>query len=233
MNRTERAASRDPTPWTAAELRVLGSLDSPEAVQAWLDDVPYNDEITCRSPRRVLRDRRAHCMEGALFAAAALERLGQPPRIVDLIAERDDDHIIVLFRRGRGLGAVAKSNYTGLRYRSPVYRTLRELVLSYFDHYFNADAELTLRAYTRPLDLSTTRFGEWRTREDDLDEIGDHLDRLRPIPVVAASDVPALRPVDPSLYRAGLLGANWKGLYKASGAEENPGADLHPGAILD
>src|SRR5512142_3441826 len=106
-------------PWTKTEAELLRQLDSPEAIQAYLDSVPYNDEITCRSPRRVLRDGKAHCMEGALFAAAALERLGQPPVLVDMRAERDDDHIVALFRRGGRLGAVAKSNFTGLRYRSP------------------------------------------------------------------------------------------------------------------
>ncbi len=201
--------------WTAAELEVLARLPTPEAIQEYLDAIPYNDEITCRSPRRVLRDRKAHCMEGALFAAAALERIGQVPLLVDMRAERDDDHIVALFRRNGRLGALAKSNYTGLRYRSPVYGSLRELVLSYFEDYFNPSGELTLRSYTRPLDLRTSRFGEWRTREDDLDDIGEHMDTLPITVVVSPEDAVALRPVPPLLMEAGLLGANPKGLYGA------------------
>lgn len=201
--------------WTKAELEVLRELDSPEAIQAYLDALPYNDEVTCRSPRRVLRDGRAHCMEGALFAAAALEQLGQPPVLVDLRAERDDDHIITLFRRGGLLGALAKSNFTGLRYRSPVHRTLRELVLSYFEDYFNSDGELTLRGYTRPLDLRTARFGQWRTREDEMDDIGEHMDTLPVRVLVTPGQAPTLRRVPPAEMEAGLLGANPAGLYGA------------------
>ncbi len=201
--------------WTKAELDALHELDSPEAIQAYLDGIPYNDEITCRSPRRVLRDGRAHCMEGALFAAAALERLGYPPVLVDLRAERDDDHIIALFRRDGLLGALAKSNFTGLRYRSPVHRSLRELVLSYFEDYFNPDGELTLRGYTRPLDLRTPRFAQWRTREDDLDDIGEHMDTLPVRLLLTPEQVRHLRHVPPAEMEAGLLGANPAGLYGA------------------
>ncbi len=199
--------------WSADELAVLGRLTTPEAIQEYLDALPYNDEITCRSPRRVLRDGKAHCMEGALFAAAALERLGHRPVLVDMRAERDDDHIVALFRRDRRLGAVAKSNYTGLRYRSPVYCSLRELIMSYFEDYFNPAGELTLRGYTRPLDLRQSRFGQWRTRLDDLDDIGEHMDTLRVTSIVTPAEAAALRPVPPALMEAGLLGANPKGLY--------------------
>ncbi len=202
-------------PWNAEELAQLRVLDSPEAIQRYLDGLPYNDEPTTRSPRRVLRDRKAHCMEGALFAAAALERLGHPPLLVDMRAERDDDHILALFRADGRLGAIAKSNFTGLRYRSPVYRSLRELVISYFDLYFNSEGELTLRGYTRPIDLSGDRFGQWRTREDDLDDIGDHMDRLGVIRVVTPEQVRRLRPVPAAEMEAGLLGANLKGLWGA------------------
>ncbi len=201
--------------WSADELAVLCRLGTPEAIQEYLDGMPYNDEITCRSPRRVLRDRKAHCMEGALFAAAALERLGHPPLVVDMRAERDDDHIIALFRRAGRLGALAKSNFTGLRYRSPVYRSLRELVMSYFEDYFNPLGELTLRGYTRPLDLRQARFGQWRTRPDDLDDIGEHMDRLPVTWLVTTEEAATLRPVPPPLMEAGLLGANPKGLWGA------------------
>src|ERR1700761_6222830 len=122
--------------FTPAEQSVFRRLDSPEKIQRFVDDLRYNKEpggVTCRSPRRVMRDRTAHCMEGALFAAAALRMLGDPPLLLDLEAVHDDDHVLAIFRR-RGLwGAIAKSNYSGLRFREPVYRTLRELAMSYFD----------------------------------------------------------------------------------------------------
>ena len=133
----------------AGERKQLRGLKTPEKIQRFLDDeIGYNKEAggaTCRSPRRVLRDRLAHCMEGALFAAAAVGLLGFPPLLLDLEAERDDDHVLAIFRHRGHWGAIAKSNYSGLRYREPVYRTLRELVMSYFEHYYNLKKEKTLR----------------------------------------------------------------------------------------
>ena len=126
--------------FTPAERAVFRRLNSPDKIQRFLDDLAYNKEpggATCRSPRRVLRDRMAHCMEGALFAAAALRMNGHPPLLLDLEAVRDDDHVLAIFRLRGHWGAAAKSNFAGLRYREPVYRTLRELVMSYFEQYFN------------------------------------------------------------------------------------------------
>jgi len=123
-----------PDDFTAAERAVFRRLATPEKIQRFLDELPYNKEPhgdTCRSPRRVLRDRTAHCMEGALFGAAALRMIGHPPLLLDLEAVRDDDHVLAIFRSRGHWGALAKSNYSGLRYREPVYRTLRELAMSY------------------------------------------------------------------------------------------------------
>ena len=136
------------------ELAILGRLKTPEKIQSFLDsEIGYNKELqgaTCRSPRRVLRDRLAHCMEGALFGAAALRVLGHPPLLLDLEAVRDDDHVLAIFRPRGHWGAVAKSNYSGLRYREPVYRSLRELAMSYFEHYYNLRREKTLRTLFAP-----------------------------------------------------------------------------------
>jgi hypothetical protein len=199
--------------WSTAEAAVLSRLTHPASIQEHLDALPYNAGTTCRSPRGVIRYGIAHCMEGALFAAAALERLGHPPLLVNIRAVRDDDHVIAIFRYGRRLGAVAKSNYAGLRYRSPVYRSVRELVVSYFDHYFNTSGELTMRAYSRPLDLRARRFSGWQWAEDD-EYIGDALDRQSETVIVDARVEPDLRPVDARLLKAGLLGANPEGLFK-------------------
>ncbi|MBI4868944.1 MAG: hypothetical protein HY816_18545 [Candidatus Wallbacteria bacterium] len=202
--------------WTGEERRVLDRLRSPEAVQSFLDDVPYNDEITCRSPRRVLRDRKAHCMEGALLAAAAFAHHGRRPALVDLRAAKgkDDDHVIVVFQEAGFWGAVAKSNFSGLRYRSAVYRSLRELAVSYFEDYFNLQAERTLRSYSRPLVLSDRVFPGWRTAEHDLDAIGEHLDGLVHTPLVTPARARRLPKVDKRRFEAGLLGSNPDGLFK-------------------
>ena len=122
---------------TAAELRKLRSLKTPHGIQRALDDMPYHLADSAWSPRMVLRENTSHCYEGALFAAAALRVIGFPPLILDLEAEHDTDHVIAVYRIDGHWGALAKSNYTGCHYREPVYRTLRELVLSYFEVYFN------------------------------------------------------------------------------------------------
>ncbi len=204
------------TTWSARETKLLDRLDSPEKIQDFLDSIPYNDEVTCRSPRRVMRDRKAHCMEGALFAAAALAHHGLPPLLVDLRAVKgqDDDHVIALYRRDGLLGAVAKSNFTTLRYRSPVYRSIRELAMSYFDFYFNLDSILSLQEVSRPLELTDRTFPGWRTAEQDLDVIGEKLDRVRHEPLASPAAMKALKPVSHLMYQAGMLGSNPAGLFK-------------------
>ena len=140
------------------ETRVLKALKTPEKIQRFLDiEIGYNKEPdgdTIRSPRRVLRDMVAHCLEGALLAAAALRVQGFPPLLLDLEAVRDDDHVLAVFKQHGHWGAIAKSNYSGLRFREPVYRNLRELAMSYFEHYFNLAQEKTLRNYSRPVNLA-------------------------------------------------------------------------------
>ncbi len=192
------------------ELAVFRRLSTPQRVQAFLDALPYNTEPrgdTLRSPRRVLRDRTAHCAEGAIFAAAAFRVYGRPPLLVDLVAERDDDHVIALYRE-RGLwGAVATSKFSGLRLRPPVYRTVRELVLSYFEQYFNWGGERSLRAYSRPVSL--VRFDRigWITAEADLWPIAEHLAVIPHTPLVPRAVARRLTRVDKRSFAAGVLGA--------------------------
>src|SRR5438034_790785 len=158
-------------PFTPAERAVFRRLSTPEKIQRFLDDLAYNKETggpTCRSPRPVLRDRTAQSMEGALFVAPALRMIGHPPLLLDLEAVRDDDHVLAIFRLRGHWGAVAKSNYSGLRYREPVYRTLRELVMSYFEHYYNLKQEKTLRNYSRPVNLRRFDASAWMTAEEDV-----------------------------------------------------------------
>lgn len=173
-------------PFNARELAVLRRLTTPARVQRFLDhDIAYNKEPdgpTCRSPRRVLRDRTAHCMEGALFAAAALGCLGHEPMLLDFEAVRDDDHVLAIYRVGGHWGAIAKSNYASLRFREPVYRTLRELAMSYFEHYHNLAGEKSLRRYSRPVRLD--RFSNWRTAEHDVWEIPEYLCTIAHVPLL-------------------------------------------------
>jgi hypothetical protein len=200
--------------WNTKEKKVLDRLDSPRAIQDFLDGIPYNPEPVCRSPREVLRVRRAHCMEGALFAAAAISRLDRPPLVVDLRAANDDDHVIAVFKEGERWGAVAKSNTTMLRMRDPVYRTIRELALSYFPFYFNTDGEMSLRAYSAPFDLSLYDNRGWRYTNDDLEYIGDDLDRRRHTRLVGDEAARALPRAPQYLIDACFAGADPKGLFR-------------------
>jgi|YNPNPStandDraft_1061719.scaffolds.fasta_scaffold22066_4 hypothetical protein len=201
---------------TAEERATLAALNSPAAIQAYLDATPYSPEERDRCPLNVMRDRVAHCLDGGLFAAMALRRLGHPPLIVDLWPEPglDDDHVLAVFKQNGCYGAVAKSNFVGLRYREPVYRTLRELVMSYFELFYNVDGVKTLRSYTRPLDLSRfDRYG-WMWDDAGVAPIVARLATLPRYPVADPQAIAGLSRVDELSYRAGLLVANPAGLYK-------------------
>jgi len=195
------------------QLKVLGSLTSPLKIQQFLDGVPYSSEEIYRSPKSVLHDDKAHCFDGALFAAAALRRLGYPPLIVYMLAARDDDHLLAIYQRNGRWGTVAKSNCVGLRYREPIYRSLRELVMSYFEDYFNTESEKTLRGYTVPIDLSQYDHLDWMTSDASLEIIADGLDKRRKFKVLTRDMLANLAPVDKRSYDAGFLGSDWAGLY--------------------
>lgn len=196
---------------TREEWRLLRSLKRPGDIQSFLDsEIAYNNDPTtpmCRSPRRVMRERTAHCMEGALFAAAALAAQGHPPLLVNLRAVRDDDHVLAVYRQFGHWGAIAKSNYSSLRFREPVYRTLRELVMSYFEHYHNTGGEKTLRAYSRPVNLRRFDSIGWMTAEDDLWVVAAHLRGTTHFRLITQEMARRLRPLDARLRAAERLGA--------------------------
>jgi hypothetical protein len=197
--------------FTPGECRQLRRLRTPERIQHFLDyELGYNKEAegeTCRSPRRVLRDRIAHCMEGALLAAAALRVQGHPPLLVDLEAVHDDDHVLTVFRQRGHWGAVAKSNYAGLRFREPVYRTLRELVMSYFEHYYNPKGEKTLRRYSRPVNLARFDGIGWMTAEEELWPIPEYLTVIAHTPLLPPAMERSLTRMDRRLFAAGMVGS--------------------------
>ncbi len=201
--------------FTPQQLRLLGELNTPAAIQAYLLALPYSAEERYRSPRTVLVDHIAHCFDGCLFAAAALRYNGYPPLIVELLpTARDDDHLIAIYKLGGAWGAVAKSNFAGLTYREPIYRNLRELVMSYFEQYYNVAREKTLRGYTAPLNLKAFDRLNWMGSDGNLEAIAFRLDRVRKIRLITPAQARNLSLLDERSYQAGLLGANEAGLFK-------------------
>jgi hypothetical protein len=200
---------------TAEENQIMAGLDRPARIQAFLNTIPYSEDHFYRCPLRVLRDRKAHCFDGALFAAMALRRLGYPPLILEFIPnERDDDHILAIFKKRDHWGAVAQSNFTGLRYRDPVFRSLRELVMSYWGDHFNRAGEMTLRGYRGPINLETFDRLDWMASDAGLEALADGMDRYRIIPLLTAEMAADLDLADERSVRAGLLDANPAGLFK-------------------
>jgi len=192
---------------TRRETSFLKRLHPPWRIQRFLDSCAYDVKgAGCRSPRRVLRERRVQCMDGALFAAAALRVQGYPPLIVDLESVQDDDHVLAVFRERGSWGAVARSNYSGLRYREPVHDTLRSLVLSYFEWYHNLRHEKTLRRFSRPVNLSRFDRRAWMTAEDDLWDIPEYLVDVKHQTLLAPATINGLGTVDRRTFAAGLVG---------------------------
>jgi hypothetical protein len=192
---------------TPEERRILRGLRTPEKIQAFLDTLPYHDADTAFSPRLVLRERTAHCLEGAMLAALALRFQGEKPLILDLEAEQDSDHVIAVYRRRGAWGAIASSNYAGLRSRAPVYRNLRELALSYFENYFNHRRERSLRTFSRPVDLSRFDAQNWMTSERSIWCVAEHLCLIPHTRILTPAMERALTRVDARTYAAAMVGA--------------------------
>jgi len=199
----------------APEFDRLKALTSPAKIQSFLDTLTYSADPIYRCPKRVLADGVAHCFDGALFAAAALRRIGYPALLLDILPNgNDDDHLLALFKQRNHWGAIAKSNFVGLRFREPVFRNLRELVLSYFEQYYNVEREKTLRGYTLPLSLKAFDKNNWLTEDDAMELIAQRLDRSRRICLLTPEMEANLSPVDDRSYHAGLIGVNEAGLYR-------------------
>lgn len=195
------------------ELRLLRRLNTPRKIQAFLDTLPINFEPegdTCLSPRRVMRERRAHCIEGAMLAALAFRMHGQRPLLLDLeSSEHDQDHVVALFKQHGCWGAVSKTNHAVLRYREPVYRTLRELVLSYFHEYFDKNGFKTLRSYSRPVDLSRFDSWGWMTGEEDNWFVVNHMCDAHHSPLLSRKQIATLKRAHPIEIKAGEM-TEWR-----------------------
>lgn len=202
--------NRNHLDFTSKELRKLRSLKDPHGIQKLLDAMPYHLADTAWSPRRVLAENTSHCLEGAIFAAAALRANGFPPLIVDLEAEHDTDHVIAVYRVDGLWGAVAKSNYTGCRYREPVYRSLRELALSYFNIYFNLRRERTLRRFSQPVNLARFDPLAWMTTDKPIWFIVYHLLDIPHTPLFPDRVAKRLHRIDERTYQAEILGKAYK-----------------------
>jgi hypothetical protein len=199
--------------WSKREESLLRRHSSPERIQDLLDSIPYRCENGHFSARAPLRDKRAHCFDGALLAAAALARGATTPMLVDLCAARDDDHIVCAYRWRGYWGAVAKSNFPGLRFREPIFKTVRELVLSYFELYFNMEGEKSLRTFSKPLPLPSRLKLDWECDDDAGDQIVELLNTQPHYRIIEPHHTKVLRPVDKRLYKSQLLGVNRKGVY--------------------
>lgn len=201
---------------TAAERSVLDGLRTPADIQAYLDSTPYPALDDNRSPLQVMRVRLAHCLDGGLFGAAALRLLGFPPVILDLQPDpgMDDDHVLALYRIDGCWGAIAKSNFTGLRFREPIHRSLRELVLTYFEEFYSLHGEKTLRFYTRPVKLTRFDHLNWMCDTKGANAIEIYLKKAPRVPLLRPGMAARLLPVDQLSYQSGMLGANLEGIYK-------------------
>jgi hypothetical protein len=195
------------------EVQILKSLNTPKKIQDFLDRIPINFEEegdTCMSPRMVLRKWKAHCAEGALLAAAALRINGEKPLIVDLEATRQDlDHIICVFKRNGKWGSISKTNHAVLRYREPVYKSIRELVMSFFHEYFDDNGKKNLRRYSLPVDLSRFDYLNWMTSEEDTWFIIDHLQKVKHFSILTRSQIARLRKADKIEIKIGKV-TEWK-----------------------
>jgi hypothetical protein len=191
-----------------AEFRLLQRLNDPIKIQEYLDSIPQNFEKggqTCLSVREVLTQNRAHCIEGAMVAACALWIHGEPPLLLDLKAEQDYDHVVTLFRRGKYWGAISKTNPPLLRWRDPVYRSLRELAITYLHEYANRRHQKTLRSYAGPLDLRRFDPSVWVTNTKNCWDVGYALEDLRHIPLITRAQGKKLRLRDAIEREAGAL----------------------------
>ena len=189
------------------ELALLKKLDTPRKVQDFLETIPINfAPRTCMSPRKVLRTRRAHCLEGAFLAALIFWIHREPPFLLDLVtADPDVDHVVALFRRRGKWGAVSKTNHAVLRYREPVYRTVRELALSYFHEYFLDNGKKTLRKFSDPFDIRKYAEPHWAVDEKNLWYLEGALDRSPHHAIFSSANARELRPADPVEIAAGKL----------------------------
>ena len=187
------------------------SLKTPFAIQNYLDSMPYIGEERDRSPLQVMLDGQCHCLDGGFLAALALWRIGFKPLLIDLVPDpgMDDDHVLALYQIEGRWGAVAKSNYVNLGFREPVYKSLRELVMTYFEHYASMHQEKTLRGYTRPLDASRYTHLNWAWEDAGAQKLySKHFYGRKVIRLITAHMAKHLSPITDRAYAAEIMYTN-------------------------
>lgn len=199
---------------TKEELKLFKSLNSPGKIQDFINKIPINFEEdgkdSCYSPRMVLKKNRCHCIEGAILAALILRVNGYAPLLVDLTAnDKDFDHVIAVYQKEKKWGAITKTNHYALRYREPVYETIRELVMSYFHEYFNDKGKKTLRSYSNPVDLAMFDHENWMTTEEEIWQIPNYLVEVEHFPILTRSQISGLRNAEEIEIKAGEI-VEWK-----------------------
>jgi hypothetical protein len=191
------------------EISILKSLNTPKKIQDFLNQMPINFEEggdTCMSPRMVLRENKSHCIEGAMLAATALRLNGEKPLVVDMTATKDDfDHVICVFNRNGMWGCISKTNHAVLRYREPIYKSIRELIMSFFHEYSDDFGKKTLRSYSLPVDLSQFDNLNWMASEEDVWFVPDYLAKVKHFPILNLSQIRGLRKTDELEIKAGKL----------------------------
>lgn len=188
--------------------QMFNQLNSPFAIQNYLDSMPYKGEERDRSPLNVMKDGQAHCLDGGFLAALCLWRIGFKPLLIDLVPDpgMDDDHVLALYRIEGRWGAVAKSNYVNLGFREPVYKSLRELAMSYFENFVSIHQTKTLIGYTRPIDASRYTHLNWAWDEAGANVLyHQHFYGRKTIPLITDSMKERLNPVTDRAYKAETL----------------------------
>jgi hypothetical protein len=198
---------------TPKQRMIFRSLTTPGKIQRFLDSVWYSDSDTYFCPLTLMKKNRGGCFEGALFAACTFRRLGFPSLIVEMTSENDDDHVLAVYKKNGFWGAVAKSIFPGLRSRQPVYRTVRELVMSYFEFYYNLNRRRTLRGFSAPLDLKRLDKKGWMVSDEAIVLVGKALDNTRHFPLFPSRLGRKLATMDTWTFRAGLLGTDRSKVY--------------------
>jgi len=193
----------------AKEYKILKKLNSPVKIQNFLNELAINfepDGDTVLSPMSVLEKGVCHCMEAAALAALALRVHGYPPLVMRLIAnDFDFDHVVTLFKRDGKWGAISKTNHAVLRYREPVYNSVRELAMSYFHEYFDDTGRKTLRSFSAPVNLKRFDNRGWMTTKDEIDYIPEYLSAVKCFPILDRKQIRNLRKADPLEIEAGKI----------------------------
>lgn len=201
-------------PWTKTELKLLKTLNTPYKISRYLAQIKYKVKDGCYSPRLVMQTSEAHCFDGAFMAAAALEFHGYKPLIVDLWAQDDDEHLLCVYQENDLWGSIAKSNTSLLLERSPFYQSVRELVMSYFDLYFNYYGKLGLYGYSIPINLNKFNKFEWRTTLNDLEFLSNLIDEFTHYEIIDPKKLRKLPKVNDVILKACFLKSNLAGVKK-------------------